>query len=83
MRASHTKSHMTTMTGEHTSHEVVSWRRTQLARAGFRLSLAARLARDSRYDLHALLELVDQGCSPTLAVRILAPLDDLDEDRAA
>ena len=26
-------------------------------------------------DLHALLELVDQGCAPELAVRIVAPLD--------
>jgi hypothetical protein len=75
---------MRTMTGERTQQEVVSWRRTQLARAGFRLSVAARLARDPRYDLHALLELVDRGCPPALAVRILAPAgDDLDEGRAA
>jgi hypothetical protein len=26
-------------------------------------------------DLHQLLELVDRGCPPELAVRILAPLD--------
>ncbi len=83
MRARHTHSHMRTNTEDRTTHEVVSWRRTQLARAGFPLSVAARLARDARYDLHALLELVDLGCSPALAVRILAPLDDLDEDRAA
>jgi hypothetical protein len=75
---------MRTMTGQRTQHEVVAWRRTQLARAGFPLSVAARLARDPRYDLHALLELVDRGCPPALAVRILAPPDDdLDEGRAA
>ncbi|HEX5584092.1 hypothetical protein [Gaiella sp.] len=74
---------MKTVTGERTQRAVVSWRRTQLARAGFPLSVAARLARDQRFDLHALLELVDRGCPPTLAARILAPLVDDDEDRAA
>jgi hypothetical protein len=33
------------------------------------------VANDSRYDLHALIELVERGCDPQLAVRILAPLD--------
>lgn len=55
---------------------VVSWRRDQLLRAGFGLLESRRLARDHRYDLHALLELVERGCSPELAVRILAPIDD-------
>ena len=59
------------------THEVVSWRRDQLVHAGFELPLAAELARDPRYDLHALLELVERGCSPELAVRILAPLEEL------
>ena len=83
MRARHTQFHMRTIAGDRTTHEVVSWRRTRLARSGFPLSLAARLARDARYDLHALLELVDRGCPPALAARIVAPLDDVDEDRAA
>jgi hypothetical protein len=26
-------------------------------------------------DVHALLELVDRGCPPVLAARIMAPLD--------
>lgn len=55
---------------------VASWRRDQLVRAGFALPAARRLARDPRYDLHSLLELVARGCSPDLAVRILAPLDE-------
>ena len=42
---------------------------------GFSLPLATRLARDPDYDLHALIELVERGCSPELAVRILAPVD--------
>jgi len=54
----------------------ITWRRVQLEHAGFSPLLAARLAHDSRYDLHRLLELLEQGCSPELAVRILAPLED-------
>jgi hypothetical protein len=53
---------------------VASWRRDQLVHAGFALPVARRLARDTRYDLHSLLELVGRGCSPELAMRILAPL---------
>jgi len=56
--------------------QVVAWRREQLAEAGFSLPLAARVASDPRYDLHALIELVERGCDPELAVRILAPLEE-------
>jgi hypothetical protein len=55
--------------------EVVIWRREKLAQSGFPLSLAARLAQDSRYDLHALIELLEHGCPPEVAIRILAPLE--------
>lgn len=58
--------------------EVTTWRRHQLSAAGFTLPEARRLARDPRYDLHALLELVERGCPPHLAVRILAPFDEGD-----
>jgi hypothetical protein len=54
---------------------VVSWRRDQLSAAGFSLPLAARIAGDEGYDLHALIELTERGCAPELAVRILAPLE--------
>jgi hypothetical protein len=54
---------------------VVAWRRRQLIQAGFSDPLSARLARDARYDLHALIELTERGCAPELALRILAPLD--------
>lgn len=54
---------------------VVRWRREQLVGAGFSPALASRLAHDPRYDLHALIELVERGCRPELAARILAPLD--------
>ena len=36
---------------------------------GSRLHLAGTLARDGRYDLHRLIELVERGCPPGLAVR--------------
>lgn len=56
--------------------EVVDWRRTQLTRAGFPLPQAAEIASDGRFDLHALIELVECGCRPELAVRILAPIEE-------
>jgi len=52
---------------------VVQWRRAQLLAAGFPRPLAARVARDERYDLHELTQLVEHGCAPALAVRILKP----------
>jgi hypothetical protein len=55
--------------------EVVRWRRRQLAGAGFSDPRASRLAGDPRWDLHGLIELVERGCPPELAVRILAPLE--------
>jgi hypothetical protein len=54
----------------------IQWRAGRLVCAGFAQRLAARLAPDERIDVHALLELVDRGCPPELAARILAPLDD-------
>jgi hypothetical protein len=71
--------------GNRTSHRanvdrdlvgVVAWRRRRLKRAGFEPGRADALAADRRTDVHALLELVDRGCPPELAARILAPLDD-------
>jgi hypothetical protein len=56
--------------------EIVSWRRSQLAEAGFPAALARAVAHDSAYDLHALIELAERGCPPELAVRILAPLEE-------
>jgi hypothetical protein len=50
------------------------WRRRRLAAAGFEPSLAAELAAEPAIDLHELLVLVDRGCAPALAARILAPL---------
>jgi hypothetical protein len=57
------------------------WRRDMLVRAGFEPALSAAVAGDPRIDVHAMLELVDRGCPPHLAVRILAPLEPLGESR--
>jgi hypothetical protein len=59
-----------------TGPDVVAWRRDQLVRGGFPLPVASRVAGDRSFDLHALIELVERGCPPELAVRILAPLED-------
>ena len=55
---------------------VSEWRRRRLAAAGFDSRLAAELADEPGIDLHELLVLVDRGCPPELAARILAPLDE-------
>ena len=55
--------------------EVVDWRRRRLLDGGFPLPLATVLAADFRLDLHALLQLVERGCPPALAARILAPAE--------
>lgn len=55
--------------------DVVAWRACRLFEAGFPWALADSLAR-TRADLHELLSLVDAGCPPDLAARILAPVDE-------
>jgi hypothetical protein len=59
-----------------TAPEILAWRRRQLVGAGFPGALAQRIADDPAYDVHALIELVERGCPPALAMRILAPLDE-------
>lgn len=55
------------------SHEtqIVEWRRRRLLEAGFGVLAAQDLARRRDVDLHELLGLVDRGCPPSLAVRIV------------
>ena len=55
---------------------MVSWRFDYLVRAGLDAALAHLIAADRRWDLHALLELLERNCPPALAARILAPADD-------
>ena len=59
----------------HAAADLVAWRYEQLIESGFPQSLAARVARDPDFDLHALIELGERMCPPELAVRILAPLE--------
>ena len=54
---------------------VVAWRRSQLLGAGFDAWTADVFARTVSVDLHALIELVERGCTPELAARIMAPID--------
>jgi hypothetical protein len=61
---------------ERDRHEIQVWRRRRLLESGFPRSVAAQLAADARYDLHALIELTERGCPPDLAVRIMAPLEE-------
>jgi hypothetical protein len=65
----------TNTTREAPRRGLVRWRREQLVESGFPFPVASRLAKDSRYDLHALIELVERGCPPDLAARIVAPLE--------
>lgn len=56
--------------------DVEAWRLRRLVDAGFPLPLALDLAATPGVDLHALFALLDRGCPPELAARILAPIDD-------
>jgi hypothetical protein len=55
--------------------DVTEWRERLLVEAGFEAADATSLAREHEVDFHALLELVERGCPPELAIRITAPLD--------
>jgi hypothetical protein len=54
---------------------LAAWREQRLLRAGVDADLAAMLAADCALDLHATIELIERGCPPALAARILAPFD--------
>jgi hypothetical protein len=56
-------------------NDVAAWREARLLAAGFDGRVAFDFARNRAVDVHGLLELVDRGCPPDLAARILAPLD--------
>jgi len=53
--------------------DVTAWRRRRLLESGFDESLAAWVAETPGVDLHAVLTLVDRGCPPDTAIRILGP----------
>jgi hypothetical protein len=61
------------------AHEIIEtelerverWRTAELMRVGFAGDDAVALAARTDVDLHQAIELVQRGCSPELAVRIL------------
>jgi hypothetical protein len=61
------------------AHEIVEtelerverWRTAELMRVGFAGDDAVALAARTEVDLHEAIELVERGCPPELAVRIL------------
>jgi hypothetical protein len=55
---------------------VAIWRVQRLRDAGVPLRLAWLVASDGRYDVHALIDLIEHGCPPECGARIVAPLDD-------
>jgi hypothetical protein len=59
-----------------TPEEIAAWRADRLRAAHFPEPLAEQVARNTCYELPALLELIDRGCPPELAARILAPLSE-------
>ncbi len=67
-------SRVTTSCGSGLPTDARTWRRCRLLEAGFPETLADAVAADPLFDLHALLQLLDRGCPPDLAVRITAPL---------
>ena len=64
--------------GNGPSADVLAWRLCRLLEAGYPRQLAETLASAREVDLHALLELVDRGCPPALAARIMSPITEAD-----
>jgi hypothetical protein len=50
---------------------VVRWRAETLVRAGFAAAAAVDLAATKHVDLHSAVRLVEHGCPPETALRIL------------
>jgi hypothetical protein len=57
------------------TNDAVAWRRARLRKAGFDTALTEQLSHECAVDLHALIGLVERGCPPPLAARIMAPFD--------
>ena len=50
---------------------IEEWRREELERAGYPSDAAGELAVRHDIDLHGAVELVERGCPPEIATRIL------------
>ena len=53
------------------SERVERWRTQELIRVGFDPDVATLMALEPGIDLHAAVDLIDRGCPPDLAARIL------------
>ena len=53
------------------SERVERWRTEELLRVGFDVETASLIGADLHVDLHAALDMVEHGCPPDLAARIL------------
>jgi hypothetical protein len=53
------------------AERIERWRHEELERAGYSPEDAAELAARSDVDLHTAVRLLEQGCEPELALRIL------------
>jgi hypothetical protein len=51
--------------------QVERWRATELERAGYPADAAVRIAQRHDVDLHRAVKLVESGCPPELALKIL------------
>ena len=51
--------------------KIARWRAEELERAGYGTRAAGRLAARHDIDLHRAIGLLEQGCPPELAVKIL------------
>ena len=56
---------------DHELGQVESWRFEELERAGYAPADAVQLAGRHDVDLHLATELVEKGCEPALALKIL------------
>jgi len=59
------------ITVETESERVERWRTDELVRVGYEPETAALLAAEPGVDLHAAIDLVERGCPPDIAARIL------------
>ncbi|HEY8030438.1 MAG TPA: hypothetical protein VIE38_13125 [Gaiellaceae bacterium] len=53
------------------TERVERWRTEELLRVGFDVESATILAAEPGVDLHAAIDMVERGCPPNLAARIL------------
>jgi len=53
------------------SDRIERWRCEALVKAGYERKAAAKLAASREVDLHQAIDLLERGCEPKLAVKIL------------